>query len=228
MSGHLSNLTAKSLAKHIDHTLLKPEAKESDIRKLVEEALEYGFYSVCVEARWLPIVVPALAGSSVLPITVIGFPFGTESTAEKVLETESAVRAGAREIDMVLNRELLKNFEYAAVIEDVQAVVAAADECPVKVILEISELDSAEIAIASALCKAAGAAYVKTSTGFSQSGANDEAVALMRRVVGPEMGVKASGGIRDHATSLRMVMAGATRLGLSASVAIIKEAAERE
>ena len=211
---------SENLAGIIDHTLLRPDASEEEIRRLCEEAAEYRFKTVCLEAKWLPLAVAALRGTGVLPITVISFPHGTLATALKVDEAKAAAKAGAREIDMVLNRGLLREKEYRLVEDDIAEVVRSVPGVPVKVILETSELTDEEKAIACALAKAAGAAFVKTSTGFSKGGATADDVALMRRVVGDAMGVKASGGIRSHADALRMVRAGATRLGTSASVAI--------
>lgn len=217
-------IKAPELAKYIDHTLLKPDATQAEIEKTCVEAVQNGFKTVCVEARWLPIATLKLQGSSVLPIAVICFPQGTASTNEKRIATEKAIEAGAKEIDMVLNRELLKNRNYSEVLKDIQAVVLAAGKAPVKVILETSELTQEEKAIACALAKVAGAAFVKTSTGFSKSGATVEDVQLMRQIVGPEMGVKASGGVRSYQDAIRMIEAGASRLGTSASVAIIQGA----
>lgn len=217
-------ITPKSLAQAIDHTLLKPGATDAELFKLCDEAKEYGFKTVCVEARFLAAATAQLAGSSVLPITVISFPEGNRTTSEKAAETRSAVAAGAREIDMVLNRELLKTRQYDAVEKDIAAVVEAAGSVPVKVILETSELTDCEKAIACALCKKAGAKFVKTSTGFSKSGATEADVRLMREVVGPEMGVKASGGIRSFEDAVKMIRAGASRLGTSASVSIVQGA----
>ena len=210
------------LAPYIDHTLLKPDAKESEIIQLCAEAKQFGFHTVCIEAKWLALAVRELKGSRVLPITVVSFPGGRDSTDSKVSQVRAALAAGAGEIDMVLNRESLAQFRYADVYQDISAVVAASSGRPVKVILETSELTEYQKVAASALCKAAGASFVKTSTGFSKSGATLEDVRLMRSVVGPGFGVKASGGIRTTQDALKMVEAGATRLGTSASVAIVQ------
>lgn len=212
---------SKNLASMIDHTLLRKDATEPEFQKLCQEAVQNGFKTVCVEAHWLPFVTQKLKGSSVLPIAVVCFPEGTAPTPEKIEKTKAAVEAGAKEIDMVLNRDLLKSRKYAEVLEDIRGVVEAAGGAPVKVILETSELNHEEKAIACALSKIAGAAFVKTSTGFSKSGATVEDVRLMRQVVGPEMGVKASGGVRSYEDAVKMVEAGASRLGTSASVAIV-------
>ncbi|NBT58674.1 deoxyribose-phosphate aldolase, partial [bacterium] len=155
---------------------------------------------------------------------VVCFPEGTAPTSEKIKKTQEAVAAGAKEIDMVLNRDLLKAKKYSEVLQDIKGVVEASGGAPVKVILETSELNREEKAIACALSKIAGAAFVKTSTGFSKSGATEEDVRLMRQIVGPEMGVKASGGVRSHEDAVKMVSAGASRLGTSASVAIVSGA----
>jgi deoxyribose-phosphate aldolase len=210
----------RHFAQYIDHTLLRPDAKEGEISKLCDEALEFSFKSVCVEPKWVSLAASRLKGSVVFPITVISFPHGTDPSVLKIKASVDAVKAGAKEIDMVLNRTLLKNREFAAVLEDIQGVVK---ECgvPVKVILETSELTDNEKITACVLAKVAGASFVKTSTGFSKSGASDTAVRLMRNIVGPEMGVKASGGIRTYADAVRMVEAGANRLGVSASIAIV-------
>ncbi len=209
------------LAKYIDHTLLRPEATKDEILKVCAEAKEFSFKGVCVELKWIPLVAEQLNGTSVLPVTVISFPAGSDSTSSKVSQTSQAVRDGAKEVDMVLNRTLLKEKNYAAVLADISGVVEAAKGTPVKVILETSELTRDEKIVACTLSKAAGASFVKTSTGFSKSGATAEDVALMRETVGPEMGVKASGGVRTFSDAQKMVQAGATRLGTSASVGIV-------
>lgn len=215
-------MNARELSQYIDHTLLSPAATRDQIEKIVNEALEYQFRTVCIESKWLRVVVPLLSQSPVLPITVISFPAGDRTTAEKAKEAVEAVRLGAREVDMVLNRGLMFGRQYKEVLEDVRSVVSAVN-VPVKVILETSELTDEQKAIACALCKTAGAAFVKTSTGFSKGGATADDVRLMRRVVGSEMGVKASGGIRTLENALKMIEAGATRLGCSASVTIVGE-----
>ena len=213
---------AASLARAIDHTLLKPDATRKDIVTVCDEARKYSFASVCVNSTWIGLVAKLLAGSPVMPICVVGFPLGAMSTQGKVAETVQAVEDGAREIDMVVNIGALKSGDLVLVHEDIASVVAAASGRPVKVILETSMLDRDQKIAACVLSKAAGAAFVKTSTGFGGGGATAEDVALMRAVVGPEMGVKASGGIRDTEIARKMLAAGANRLGASASVAIVR------
>jgi deoxyribose-phosphate aldolase len=220
----MNTLNLQQLPQYIDHTLLRKEATEAEILQACSEALEYGFKGLCIEARWLPLVAPKLKGSKTLAVTVIAFPHGNSSTESKVEEAKKAVRDGAQEVDMVLNRDWMKEKNYSLVLKDVQQVVAAVTNIPVKVILETSELTDAEKAIACALCKLAGAKFVKTSTGFSKSGATAADVALMRSAVGPEMGVKASGGVRSYEDAVKMIQAGATRLGTSAGVAILQGA----
>ncbi len=219
-----NKLDSKLLAQYIDHTILRPEANESEILKVCDEALTHNFKTVCVEAKWLATVSTRLKGSKVLSITVISFPHGADSTEKKHQDTLAAVRAGAQEIDVVLNRHLLAKKDYAAVYNDLHQVVVAADKVPVKVILETSELTENEKRIACALVKAAGAHFVKTSTGFSKSGATESDIKLMRETVGEGFGVKASGGVRSYEDAVKMINAGATRLGTSASVAIVQGA----
>jgi deoxyribose-phosphate aldolase len=214
-------LRPQELAPFIDHTLLKPDATEADVVRLAEEARAHGFATVCVNAAHVAAAARVLEGSRTLPIAVVGFPLGATLSSAKAFEAREAVRAGAREIDMVLNVGALKGRDYARVGEDIRAVVEASRPYPVKVILETSLLTREEKIAACVLARAAGAAFVKTSTGFSTAGATVEDVALMREVVGPQMGVKASGGIRSAEDALRMIRAGANRLGASASVAIV-------
>jgi deoxyribose-phosphate aldolase len=212
------------IARLIDHTLLRPEATEADIRKLCAEARQYGFASVCVNSYWVRLVASELAGSEVKVCAVVGFPLGAGATAAKVAETEEAVREGAQEIDMVLNIGELRGGNFAVVQDDIQAVVTAAHRggALVKVILETALLDDHQKKAACALAKAAGAEFVKTSTGFSAQGATVRDVALMREAVGPEMGVKASGGIRTLEDFKSMVAAGATRIGTCSGVKIVE------
>lgn len=217
--GHLR--TSSDMARHIDHTLLKADATREDVIKLCEEALKHNFATVCLNASWIPLAARMLAGSNTVPIAVVGFPLGASLGSAKAFEAREAVRAGAREIDMVINIGALKSRDYKTVLDDIKAVVDASRPYPVKVILETSELDQEEKIIACALSKAGGAAFVKTSTGFSKSGATAEDVALMRRIVGEDMGVKASGGVRSAEDVQKMFEAGANRIGASASVAIV-------
>lgn len=212
-----------AVARLIDHTILKPEATRDEVRKVCAEALKYGFASVCVNGYWVPLVAEELRGSEVKVCSVVGFPLGATSTASKVAETLGAIKDGAREIDMVINVGALRSGDKAAVEADIKAVVAAshAHGAIVKVILETALLDDDEKTLACRLSKNAGADFVKTSTGFSKAGATVADVALMRRAVGPSMGVKASGGVRTLADLRAMVAAGATRVGASASVAIV-------
>lgn len=214
----------KPFNKYFDHTLLKPEAKPADIDKICDEALEYDFYSVCVNSCYAAQCAARLAGSDVKVCCVVGFPLGAATTQSKAFEADEACRAGAREIDMVLNVGMHKSANYDYIKADIEAVVKAAAkyEASVKVILETCLLTKDEIAKACELAKAAGAAFVKTSTGFSTGGATAEDVALMRQCVGADMGVKASGGIRTYETAAAMIEAGASRIGASASVAIMQ------
>ncbi|MBI3179512.1 MAG: deoxyribose-phosphate aldolase, partial [Deltaproteobacteria bacterium] len=212
---------AADLAALIDHTLLKPDATREELKKLCDEAKRFHFATVCVNPANVRYCAALLEGSGVKPIAVVGFPLGAATPNAKACEAREAVRNGAQEIDMVLNVGALKSRDYALVLEDVRAVVAAVAPLPVKVILETALLDYEQKVIACALAKIANAAYVKTSTGFGPGGATVEDVELMRRVVGPEMGVKASGGVRTTDDARKMVAAGATRLGASASVSIV-------
>lgn len=212
---------AKSLAGYIDHTLLKPEATQEELKTLCDEAKKYSFKSVCVNPNNVAFCVRELRGSAVGVTAVIGFPLGATTPRVKAFETDEAIRNGATEIDMVINITLLKNKDYCRVLDDIQHVVRAAQGKIVKVILETGLLNTIEKTIGCALAKAAGASYVKTSTGFGKGGATIEDIKLMRDVVGPELGVKASGGIRDKETAEKMIEAGATRLGASASVSIV-------
>mgnify|MGYP000861102419 CR=1 FL=1 len=211
-----------NIAKYIDHTILNADATESDIRKICDEAKQYGFYSVCVNSCYVDFVAEELKGSNVKVTAVVGFPLGAASTATKAFETKDAVSKGANEIDMVINIGALKSRNEAIIKEDIKAVVKAAGKGTiVKVIIEASLLNLEEKVLACKVAKAAGAHYVKTSTGFSTGGATIEDIKLMREVVGPIMGVKASGGIRDFQKAQAMIEAGATRIGASASVNIV-------
>ena len=208
-------------AKYIDHTLLAMNATKDQITKLCEEAKQYHFYSVCVNSGYVPLVASLLKGSDVKVCSVVGFPLGAMLTSAKAFETEMAVKAGAQEIDMVINVGWLKSNDWDAVKQDIEAVFNACGAVPLKVNLETCLLTKDEIVKVCEICKQIGVAFVKTSTGFSVSGATVEDVKLMRDTVGNEMGVKASGGIRDRQTAEKMVQAGASRLGASASIAIV-------
>ncbi|MDE3166131.1 MAG: deoxyribose-phosphate aldolase [Acidobacteriota bacterium] len=216
-----------AVAALIDHTILKPEATRADVVKVCREARQYGFASVCVNPHWVPLVAGELAGSAVKVCTVVGFPLGATTTEAKVCETQAAVRAGAREIDMVMNVGALRSGETDTVREDIAAVARAAHGggAILKVILETALLDDTQKRVACQLAKAAGAEFVKTSTGFSTAGATAHDVALMRAAVGADMGVKASGGIRTLEDLRQMAAAGATRIGASASVKIVEATA---
>ncbi len=205
----------------IDHTLLKPDATRDDVRTLCEEARKYGFASVCINTTWVPMCKQALRGSDVAVCTVVGFPLGAMAPTAKAFEAREAVRQGADEIDMVINIGALKSRDYETVYEDICRVVKASKPAIVKVILETSALDDEQKIIACTLSKLAGAAFVKTSTGFGKGGATVEDVRLMRKIVGSELGVKASGGVRSTDDAAKMAAAGATRIGASASIAIV-------
>ncbi len=213
------------LNRMMDHTILKADTPKSEVLRIIEEAKKYHFYSVCVNPVWVSLAAEGLKGEPVSVCTVIGFPLGASTTATKVFETEDAIKNGADEVDMVISVGQLKSGDYEAVQNDIAGVVTAAkDRALVKVILETCLLTDEEIVKGCELAKAAGADFVKTSTGFSTGGAEVNDVRLMRETVGPEMGVKASGGIHNEAQALAMVEAGASRLGTSASVAIISGA----
>ncbi len=216
-----SRPAADGIARLIDHTLLKPDATEEQIKKLCQEALEFSFASVCVNPSWVPLAAKLLEGSLVKVCTVIGFPLGATTPTTKAIETRDAIANGAREIDMVINVGALKSGDDQLVLRDIEAVVAAArGQALVKVILDTALLTKEEIVKACLLAKRAGADFVKTSTGFGGGGATVEDIALMRQTVGEGMGVKASGGIRDRKSAEALVAAGASRIGASASVAI--------
>jgi deoxyribose-phosphate aldolase len=214
----------RDLAAMIDHTILKADAKREEILRLCQEAKQYGFASVCVNSFWVPLAASQLEGSPVKVCTVVGFPLGAASTNAKRAEAETAIRVGAREVDMVMNVGALKSGDAEAVKLDMAAVVDVAHRngAIVKVILETALLDDQQKAIACTLAKVAGADFVKTSTGFAASGATEADVRLMRSLVGPNMGVKASGGIRTRDDARRMVAAGANRIGASAGIKIVE------
>lgn len=211
------------LARYIDHTLLKPEATGEDIVKLCKEAIEHSFYAVCINPSYVDTAVKELQGSLVKVCAVIGFPLGATSTAAKAFEAAEAVDGGAEEVDMVIHVGALKSGNIQYVIDDLAAVVRAAKGNTVKVIIETGLLDKEEKITACRLVKESGAAFVKTSTGFGPGGATIADVQLMRETVGPELGIKASGGVRTAKAARQMIEAGATRIGTSSGVAIIKE-----
>ncbi|MEL7645419.1 MAG: deoxyribose-phosphate aldolase [Anaerolineaceae bacterium] len=219
--------SAPVIAALIDHTLLKPESTAEQIEQLCAEAGQYHFGAVCVNSCWVALAAQALKGSGVKVAATIGFPWGTSSTGAKVAETRQAIADGAREVDMVLAYAKLKSGDYAAVAEDIREVVRLAHkhDVLVKVILETSMLNQEEKVTACLLAKQAGADFVKTSTGFQGGGATAEDIALMRAVVGPDLGVKASGGVRSYADAMKMIAAGATRIGTSSGIKIVQEAA---
>lgn len=210
-----------NLAGMIDHTLLKAEATEAQVRTLCEEAAKHKFASVCINPSYVALAHQLLKGSGVMVCTVIGFPLGATDTKTKADETRTAIANGADEIDMVIHVGALKSKNHKLVEEDIRAVVQAAQGHTVKVIFETGLLSDEEKRVACDLSKKAGAHYVKTSTGFGPGGATEQDIALMRQAVGPAMGVKASGGVRDRETAEKMIRAGATRIGASASVAIV-------
>lgn len=215
-------MNPETIAKTIDHTLLDAASTRDDILRICGEARRYGFATVCVNPYWVPLAARELAGSGVGVTTVVGFPLGASRTEIKAAEAKDAIDAGATEIDMVLNVGALKSGDREAALRDVKAVVEACKgKAQVKVIIETCYLTGDEKREASLICKEAGADFVKTSTGFGTGGATAEDVALIRAAVGPEMGIKASGGVRDLESARRMIAAGATRLGASASVAIV-------
>lgn len=211
----------KDLAPLIDHTLLREDATEQDVARTAEEALRHGFAGVCVRPAWIPRVVAALRGTAVLPVAVVDFPRGRGSTQERVDEARRVVAEGAREVDVVFPLDRLSQRDLRGALADLQAIVRVSEPATVKVILETGALTEPDKAVAAAIAAAAGAAFVKTSTGFGPGGATEADVALLRQVVGASVGVKASGGIRTKADALRMVRAGANRLGTSAGVAIV-------
>ena len=214
-------MQAKEIAKFIDHTALSAEKNEQDIIKLCDEAIENGFFSVCINSGYIPLAKEKLQGTDVKICTVVGFPLGANLTSVKAFETQEAIQAGADEIDMVINIGWIKSQKWQAVKADIQAVLQACNGIPLKVILETCLLTKEEIVQACEICKALNVAFVKTSTGFNKGGATVEDVALMKQTVGA-IGVKASGGVRDTQTALAMIDAGATRIGASAGIAIIK------
>jgi deoxyribose-phosphate aldolase len=212
---------AADLHRFIDHTVLKPDARRDEVLRFCREACENHFFSVCVNPRWVPAVAEALAGSGVATCSVIGFPLGALPAAVKANEAAWVVAAGANEVDMVIDIGALKDGDEALVRADIAAVKAACGSALLKVIIETCLLTDAEKVTACRLAAEAGADYVKTSTGFSTGGATAADVALMRQTVGDALGVKASGGVRTRDDALKMLAAGASRIGASASLAII-------
>lgn len=209
------------LNRYIDHTLLSASATEADILQLCEEALHYKFYSVCVNSCYAAIARQAMGQSEIKVVSVVGFPLGAMSTEAKVYEAKQAVAHGASEIDMVMNIGFLKSKNHVAVLKDISDVKRAIGRTPLKVILEISELSKNEIVKACEICIDAKADFVKTSTGFSKSGATLTAVKIMRKTVRDQLKIKASGGIRDTETALKYIDVGVDRIGTSSGIAIM-------
>ena len=216
------SLTREELASYIDHTLLKPEASREQIRAVCNEAKQYHFASVCVNSCWVPLIAEELKGSGVSVCCVIGFPLGASLSSVKAFEAREAVAAGAQEIDMVINIGAVKSGDWELVRKDIAAVNDAKGPAKLKVIMETCLLTDEEKIQVCKIAKETGADFVKTSTGFSTGGATVHDVALMRKTVGPDMGVKASGGIRTLEDALSMIEAGANRLGASAGVKIVE------
>ena len=215
-------ITSQQMARYIDHTLLKPDAIDKQFDQFCDEAKKYNFYSVCVNSGWVSYVAKQVRGTNVKVCSVIGFPLGESDSRTKAFETRNAIDNGANEIDMVICVSALKSGNLKYVEEDIRAVQRACRSTTVlKVILETSLLEENEKVVACEICRKTGVDFVKTSTGFGGGGATVEDIALMRRVVGPKMGVKASGGIRDFKTAVAMLKAGATRIGAGAGVTIV-------
>ncbi|MCD6503696.1 MAG: deoxyribose-phosphate aldolase [Euryarchaeota archaeon] len=221
-------MKAKELAKRIDHTQLKPNATMEDIRRLCEEAKRYGFYAVCVSPFYVKFAKEFLKGTDIKVVSVVGFPLGNTYTEVKVLEAKKAVENGADEIDMVMNVSAFKSKMYEYVEDDIRAVVNAVKPIPVKVIIETCYLTDDEKLKATEIAIRAGAAFVKTSTGFGPEGAKVEDIALIKREFGDKIKIKASGGIRDAKTAIAMIKAGADRIGASKGVQIIESLKELE
>ena len=219
-------VTKQQLASMIDHSLLKPNATLEELKKVCQEAFQYKFKAVCINPIFVADAVSLLKGKDVLVCSVVGFPFGTHSSEIKVKEATEVIERGAREVDMVIQVGALKEKRDQDVVKDIRAVVQAAKGFPVKVILETCYLTHEEKVRACRLCAEAGASFVKTSTGFARGGATVEDVKLMRETVGKSLGVKAAGGIRTLEDAIKMIEAGANRLGTSGSVAIMKKLEE--
>ncbi|MCU6482353.1 deoxyribose-phosphate aldolase [Arthrobacter sp. A2-55] len=226
MTPHASSTpqdASTGLAAYIDHTLLKPEASEADILQLCKEAAEHHFKSVCVNPLWVETAKRALRGTGVLTCAVVGFPLGANNTDVKVFEARGATMDGADEVDMVINIAAARALDKETLVNDISAVaeVVHGEESLLKVIIETSLLSDAEKVLACQAAVEAGADYVKTSTGFNGGGATAQDVALMRQTVGPNIGVKASGGVRSREKAEEMIAAGATRIGTSSGIAIV-------
>ncbi|WP_213993516.1 deoxyribose-phosphate aldolase [Sodalis sp. dw_96] len=211
--------------RYIDHTLLAMDATEAQIATLCDEAKQYGFYAVCVNSGYVPFAADALRGTEVKVCSVVGFPLGAGLTAAKAFEAKAAIEAGAGEIDMVINVGWLKSGKIDAVTADIRAVHQVCAAIPLKVILETCLLSEQQIVQVCQICRELKVAFVKTSTGFSTGGAREQDVKLMRQTVGSEVGVKASGAVRDRLTAQTMILAGATRIGTSSGVSIVTGAA---
>ena len=222
-------MNPEELAAYFDHTILKPDATTEDVKQICEEAIRYGFFSVCVNPVHVRLVKAALADSRVKVCSVVGFPLGAATGSTKAIETRQAVSDGADEIDMVINIGLLKDGDLDGVEEDIRRVKQACGDAVLKVIIEACLLTDEQKVTACRLSKQAGADFVKTSTGFSTHGATVEDVALMRKTVGPDLGVKAAGGVRSVADAEAMIAAGANRLGTSSGVALVQgQAADQD
>ena len=221
---HTLRVEGRPLASYIDHTLLKPDARQAEIERLCDEAQRFNFASVCVNPYWAALVAQQLKGSGVLTCCVVGFPLGATPAECKAHEAKVCIAHGAEEIDMVINVGALKDRDLAAVRDDIAAVKKVCGKLTLKVIIETCLLSDEEKEIACRLSAEAGADFVKTSTGFNQSGATLADIALMRRTVGSQLGVKASGGVRTQADALAMIDAGASRVGASAGISIIGQA----
>ncbi len=224
-SESVAKMTGPEMAQFIDHTLLKPEADRAAMDKFCEEAISFGFKAACINSGWVSYVVKKLEGTNIAVCSVIGFPLGAMSVAAKAFEARQAVDEGAQELDMVLNIGAMKSGDYEALAQDIRAVrLEAGPPVVLKVIIETCLLTTDEKIKACEIAQNFGADFVKTSTGFSTGGATPEDVILMRKTVGPQMGVKASGGIKDFETAAAMIAAGANRIGAGAGVAIVKGA----
>lgn len=219
----MTELSTAELAAMIDHTILAPNASEADVRRLCAEALEYGFASVCANPVWASVLAEELDGAAAVPCVVIGFPFGASATEVKAYEAKTAVAAGAKEVDMVINIASAIAGDREALVADIKAVADAchAGGAKLKVIIETSYLNDDQKVLACEASVEAGADFVKTSTGYSSAGAAVEDIALMRKTVGPNIGVKASGGVRTREQALAMIEAGASRIGASKGIEIL-------